>query len=253
MSNENINNDNADDEKDQHRQDFGVENNPNGPWANLKNENLQNAIVRLAGEHHRRCAAENPKLGRFADFLDAFASAWLEQKAHVEQEAQKYGFAPCESTTEIPHKDRHKAALLCLTLNGSFVLLGNGCLASSGGSGHYEKIPFRADGSPTKVNALLGVVVNGEAAIHNRLYCTGQVSSFIGNTSALQALYCTTDELPPENALQLGQALSESVSHFSDTIRFSFDESLRWKKEESDEPHPEFVPEEQPELEPVYQ
>src|SRR3989338_10630276 len=98
----------SDSDKNKDQEKFGVDYNPNGPWANLKDKSIQDAILRLAGENHASCAADNPKFKEFADFLDAFAGAWLEQRAQVESESQKYGFIPCNSTAEIPEEDRHK-------------------------------------------------------------------------------------------------------------------------------------------------
>lgn len=220
-----INNAESDSDKDQLQGEFGVEHNPNGPWANLEDGNLKNAIVRLAASNHVSCAADNPKLSKFADFLDVFASAWLEQKAQVEKEAQKYGFAPCKTTEEIPEEDRRNAALLSLTLNGSFVLLGNGCLSYSGSFGHYEKIPFRKDGSHTTKYAESGVVVSGEAVLNSPLNLSTK-GNFVGNTSPLQALYFTKENLFTADALQLENALSESVVQFSHMIRGGMDENF---------------------------
>lgn len=238
-------------DKEQPQGDLDVEHNPRGPWANLNDENLQSAIVRLAGMHHAACSADNPKLKKFADFLDAFASAWLEQKAQVEKEAQKYGFAPCKSTKEIPAGDRHKVALLSLTLNGSFVLLGNGCLSGKGSFGSYEKIPFRKGDGATKINAPNGVVVRGEAEMNSRLL----LNSLIGSTSPLQALYYTKENLPARDALELEEALSMSVQHFSQTFRVDIDETVRKHPAKDPGKHkgdqPDYIPKELPEFEPV--
>ena len=75
-----------DSDKNKDQEKFGVDYNPNGPWANLKDKSIQDAILRLAGENHASCAADNPKFKEFADFLDAFAGAWLEQRAQVESD-----------------------------------------------------------------------------------------------------------------------------------------------------------------------
>ncbi|MSR68064.1 hypothetical protein EXS65_04585 [Candidatus Peribacteria bacterium] len=230
------------------KNEFGVEHNPNKSWANLDDEKLQDAILQLAGENHISCAADNPRLSKFADFLDIFASAWLEQKARVEEQAGKYGFSPCTSTAEIPAEDRHKVALLSLTLNGSFVLLGNGCLSSSGGSGQYEKIPLRKDGKATSMRVEDGVIVLGEATMRTRLHVTRGGGGFIGNTSQLQALFYTKDTLPADNILQLRKALSESVSQFSQTVRGDLEETFRRKPLEEFEDEPKKIPE----FEPVY-
>ena len=168
----------------------------------------------------------NPKFIKFEDFLDAFASAWLLQKAQVDDEAQKHGFMAVKSTNEIPRADRLKAALLSLTLNGSFVLLGNGCLSSNGGSGRYEKIPFRKDGKRVSVQVPGGVIVRGEAALQARLAMSDEKKLFKRHTSALQALYYTKNILPEGDALQLGEAVSESIAGLSRTMRGDADETL---------------------------
>ncbi|HCI04073.1 TPA: hypothetical protein DE059_04055, partial [Candidatus Peribacteria bacterium] len=144
---------------------FRTVHNPHGPWAHLDDRRVQDNIAKLAGEHHAVNLAEDRTFTEFPMFLDAFTAAWLDQKAKVEAEAQKYGFAPCETTATISAEDRAKAAVLVLTLNGSFVLLGNGCLVYYGGSGRYEKIPFRKGGASPKHVAPKGIVVNGEAEL----------------------------------------------------------------------------------------
>ncbi|MDP7247833.1 MAG: hypothetical protein QF741_04385 [Candidatus Peribacteraceae bacterium] len=223
MSAEHIHNDGSDSDHEEH---IGVQHNPNGPWANLEDTALQDAILREAGECHKQCALDNPKLSKFADFLDAFASAWLEQKAKVEEEGKKYGFAPCEDTALLSEEDRRKAALLCLTLYGSYVLLGNGCLTNGGGSGRYEKIPFRKGGMATIKTAPHSVTVDGEARLQELLKIVDRPIQFIGNTSSLQMLLTTTENLPEEDKLRLGEALSESCVDLINTIRGDIDETI---------------------------
>lgn len=240
--------------EDNPNEKLGVDHNPTGPWANIKEKDVQDAILSMAGSFHKSCIEDNPTYSKFADFLDVFARAWLEQKAQVEREAQKYGFIPCRNTREIPMEDRNKAAILCLTLYGSFVLLGNGCLGRMGGSGQYEKIPLRKNGDSSKVRSPSGVRVSGAAKLHERLYMRNQGSfAFKSEVSALQALYYTTEKLPDTNVLALGAALSDSIASFSQTIRFSVGDTLPVKAlpDHGEKTHPEYAPEKLPEHQPV--
>lgn len=237
-----------------------VQHNPDGPWAHLEDETVQNNIAKLSGEHHGACRAEDLTFTDFPTFLDAFTAAWLEQKAKVEAEAQKYGFVPCESTATLSAEDRAKAAVLVLTLNGSFVLLGNGCLAYHGGSGRYEKIPYRKSGASLKSVAPQGIVVNGEAELQKSIVFSNRDGfDFIKNTSPLQALYFTTRNLPAEDALELGNALSDSIADFGETLRdFGNYETIQdvpipeRPQHEDDLPEPGDIPERQPEYEPAH-
>ena len=240
--------------------EIDVEHNPNGPWANLEDRKVKDNIAKLAGRHHAACRAENPALSEFPVFLDAFAKAWLEQKALVESEAERYGFVPCESTALLTGENRSRAGILVLTLNGSFVLLGNGCLTYLGGSGRYEKIPYRKGGTSFKHVAPQGILVNGEAELQKSIVFTNRDGfHFIVKTSPLQALYFTTRNLPPEDALKLGNALSDSIADFGETLRdYSRDETVQdvplpgRPRREDDMPEPGDIPERQPEYEPAH-
>ncbi|MDP7247913.1 MAG: hypothetical protein QF741_04800 [Candidatus Peribacteraceae bacterium] len=216
MSNSDVDSPLADSDQDKNK--FDIKHNPNGPWANLDDRTIKDNIARLAAEHHAACKAENPALSEFPVFLDAFTTAWLEQKAQVDSEAQKYGFVPIESTATLTGENRTRAGILALTRNGSFVLLGNGCLVYHGGSGRYEKIPYRKGGASVKYFVPRCIKVKGEAELRQSLDISGDGPAFIRNTSGLHALYFTTRTLPADDELALGNVLSESAVNLRDTI-----------------------------------
>ena len=79
---------------------------------------------------------------------------------------------------------------------------------------------------------------------------------FVSRVSPLQALYYTKENLPADDALHLGEAVSASVSEFSQTVRGGIDETFRERPLNDPDKHddqPKFFPEEQPEIEPIYQ
>ncbi len=238
-----------------HEGPIEVAHNPNGPWANMENKKQQDAIAREAGKYHTQCALENPRLSRFEDFLDALTVAWLEQKSKVEDEAEKYGFTECEDTALLSDEDRRKSALLTLTLNGSYILLGNGCLTAGGGSGRYERIPFRKEDVAEKYNASNSVSVDGDAKLHEPLRFVKKLILFITKSSNLQMLFTTTQNLSEEDQLRLGEALEESYAGLVATIQGGVEETNEVKpsplRPDRDDEFPGVVPPEVPEYEPV--
>jgi len=193
--------DQADNGKDDEPLDFGVEHNPNGPWARLEDPGVKCAIARLSGLFHGAIRAQDPELSRWNDFLDVFTDAWLNLKAKVEEEAQKYGFTACHTTADLPEIDCEKVAILALTLNGSYLLLGNGCL-SHGSFGDYQRIPFRKD-MAASIHADEGVRCTSEPTLQESLHCPSQDGLFIQNTSPLFQLYYTTRDLPRGDSIHL--------------------------------------------------
>jgi hypothetical protein len=199
---------------------WGVEHNPHGPWANIDDKHLQDAILRMAVKNHATYAATHSEYARLTTFLDACTSAWLEQKAHVEQEAQKHGFISCENTAALEESIRKQTALLCLTLKGSNILLGNGCLSAAGGFARYAKISVRQDEGCSVLQVSHGVRVTGEAALHHRLYFHGFCDGFNGirDTSSLQLLFYTTNTLSNDHQSIIAAMLDESILRFNDTL-----------------------------------
>ncbi len=207
---------------------YGIHLNPYGPWANLGDQCTKNAILSLARETYDSRSKENTKLSSFADFLDVFASAWLEQKAKVESDAFKHGFIACNSTNIIPYDTREKVSLLMLTLSGSYLLLGNRCLSRSGGSGKYERIPVRKSALAVQYSAQSGIAVRGEGSVGLPICLTSyRPVEFIQQTSPLFALYYTTKILTPDNLLVISRAVSDSISNFTQTVRDDLEETVR--------------------------
>lgn len=207
--------------------DTKMEFNPHGPWADLNEKGVKDAILTMAHTHYRRHVARNPQAYEFRDFLDALAAAWLEKKAEVDKEAEKYGFVPCKGIADIPEADRQSAALLTLTLNGSFILFGNGCLSSQGGSGYYSKIPLRETTGPTTIYAHYEVTVL-EAELEKRMQIASSKSHpFIKNTSALRALYYTKNALSQGDQVKIGKVISASIQQFNESILHCSGETIR--------------------------
>ena len=98
-------------------------------------------------------------------------------------------------------------------------------------------------------------MVCGEAEMNAPLVMGGN-ELFVSRVSPLQALYYTKENLPADDALHLGEAVSASVSEFSQTVRGGIDETFRERPLNDPDKHddqPKFFPEEQPEIEPIYQ
>lgn len=180
---------------------YGFEGNPLGPWHNLDDERLKAAILTEAREYYD--ARKQTAAVDFTKFVDLFTAQWLEFKAKVEAEATSNGFRACVNLSGVRSQDRHKVAILALSINGSFILLGNGCLTSSGASGRYERIPFRISTKMGNRNAPHSVSCKSDPAVGSELSC-----KFLVTTSPLYLLYYTTDALPGANILRMGEHLS---------------------------------------------
>ncbi len=206
---------------------WGVEHNPHGSWANLENKKVQSAILKMATKNHTACVAKCPEYAQLSNFLDAFTSAWLAQKAQVEQEALRHGFAPCEDTAILSPSERQQTAILCLTLNGSNILLGNGCLSAAGGFGRYARIPLREKTISSILQVSRGVCVVGDAKLYQKLYCRNFRNEFEGvsETSSLQLLFYTTNTLSDDLQQIIAAMLDESIIRFNDTLLGVADET----------------------------
>lgn len=218
---------------------FGVQCNSNGPWSNLTDHSVKDAIIRMAGEAYSTQLWDQ----NFPDFLDTFTLAWKEFCIEVENTSRKYGFRQCKDLSEVLPDERSKVALLSLTINGSFVLLGNGCLTHSGSMATYKRILLREKHTPQDRHVTEGIACAQEPKVGTPFYFSG--NGFPPHTSPIYLLYYTTDSLPEENALHVAEELEESIHHLCTEI-FSPVE-----KETDIEPHPEIEVPDIPELVPL--
>lgn len=191
---------------------FEFNSNPLGPWHNLSDDALKKAILTESREHF--AAAQNAGPLDLPTFVDLFTAQWLEFKAKVEAEAMSHGFRLCKNLADVPPGARHKVAILALTINGSFVLLGNGCLTGKGSSGRYERIPYRITARMGNKNKTDGVACVTEPAVGSELHCRNLI-----NTSPLYLLYYTTEPLPGNDMLRMGDSLSMSQTQFATKMR----------------------------------
>lgn len=200
--------------------------NPCGPWNQLEDERLKQALLRLAATHKLECQNQTG-FTDFKDVVDAFVLSWIQKQVQVEDVAIQRGFTPCEDMSTLPPSDRRKAAVLALSLNGSFCLFGNGCLMYRGGSGHYEKIPYRRDEGAVVRKALQGVRCMTIPKVGSSLQLN-QSRLKLKHTSAVHDLYYTTNQLTDEGLLQIGQEVSEVISqNFLGTIGQDLDETSK--------------------------
>jgi len=191
-----------------HRNDsneFGHEYNSTGPWAAMP-RNVQNAI--------RDMVVDNMGTSNFAQSLDKFAEQWLKFKADVEDEASNYGFVSCRTTADIK-AERNRVAVLSLTMSGSFLLLGNGCLEAPGGSINYKKIPLRVNEKAKDKNFPSGTYCDNDPTVGKILVLKGKGAM---NTSAIQLLFYTTEQISEDNARKLVESVSESIFSFNQTV-----------------------------------
>ena len=197
-----------------------VDHNARGLWVKLPDQQIRDAVARMAGRCHAIIAKNNPQMIVFRDFLDALAFYWREFRTKVEDEAQKYGFASCDDVSLIPPQNHPKIALLALTMNGSFVLLGNGCLTREGSFATYEKIPMRiGDGAARNRHVASGARCNGLPKVGAPMSVTNVV-----NTSPVYLLYSTTQQLPGGDAAHLAESLSKHYTIFASATVADFRE-----------------------------
>jgi len=187
---------------------FDVVHNPGGPWETMNDQNVKNAIVRMATEVYRSRTIKES----YPDFLDQFTLAWHELCVKVEDMSRKHGFRPCVDLSHLSPGDQLRVALLALTINGSFVLLGNGCLRHPGSSGMYERIPLREGHAPDNIRARSGVVCVTQPSVGEKFVFDAR--NFLGSTSPIHLLFYTTDTIPRGDAERLERALTDSVSEF---------------------------------------
>lgn len=199
--------------------DFGVVANPNGSWKNHPDERVRNVILQSAASSYRVISsqAENA-VQSFLDFLDIYTNAWNELRMKVEEESRKYGFVACQNLSSLSEDEKKMVALLALSQQGSFILLGNGCLSAAGGSGTYEKIPLRYDFGTMSNHVSSGVRCRTETIeVGYSLYLQGDLH--LKHTSNIYLLFYTTEQLPKENELKFRNTLAQHLECFSDTVR----------------------------------
>lgn len=187
--------------------------NPNGAFATLFTF-LQRPLLSLARLSYPSVSHEVS----LADFVDRMAQAWLDAVVAVDVFAKSNGFLECTNLYGINASDRSHVALLALTINGSTLLLGNGCLTPEGSFARYTRLVLRRDTDiPPQTYQESGVHCD-DASVSRRLTLQGAHSLDVTSTSPLYCLFYTTRDIN-DDAIQAMCALHQQIRAIFESVQ----------------------------------